>query len=98
MSFASRFFFLFIKRKTLPRQVIGSTPRRRQKDDVGGGDVLNDVEEVSNDELDPIRDAVDRRVVTREGDLLGVDVDGDHTLAGEGKLRRGKEVFKFNKI
>jgi hypothetical protein len=26
--------------------------------------------------------------VTREGDLLRVDVDGDHALAGERKLER----------
>lgn len=69
-------------------QVIRTTPRRRQKNDVRGSDVGHDVEEVTDDELDPIGDAVHRRVVTREGDLLRVDVDGDHALAGERKLER----------
>ena len=56
---------------------------------------MNDVEEVSDDELNPIRDAVDRRVVTRERDLLGIDVDGDHALASESKLGRNKGSFKI---
>jgi hypothetical protein len=30
--------------------------------------------------------------VTREGDLLRVDVDGDHALAGERKLERENEM------
>ena len=73
-----------------PGQVIRPAPRRRQEDGVGGGERRHDVEKVADNELDPVFDAVDPGVVSREADLVRVDVDGDHALASERKLCRKK--------
>ena len=43
-------------------------------------------EEVSHDELDPVRHPVDGGVVAGELNLGGVNVNGDHSLTGEGEL------------
>ena len=78
-----------------PGQVIRPAPRRRQEDGVGGGERRHDVEKVADNELDPVFDAVDPGVVSREADLVRVDVDGDDALAGERKLCRKKIKLKL---
>ena len=70
------------------RQVLGPSPRRGEEDDVGPMQRRYQAEEVAHDELDALLDAVDAGVVPRQADLLGVDVDGDDPLAGEGELDR----------
>ena len=55
----------------------------------------DDVEEVSDDEFNPVIDAVHLGVVTREGDLDRVNVDGDDALAGVGKLSIKMSFFRF---
>jgi hypothetical protein len=67
-------------------EVLWTPPGRREKDDVGRIEVGHDVEKVSHDELYPVLDAVNAGVVSREADLLGVNVDGDDALAGKGEL------------
>jgi len=44
------------------------------------------LEEIADDELNPVLDAVDGGVLPGQLDLVWVDVDGDDSLAGEGEL------------
>jgi hypothetical protein len=44
------------------------------------------LEEIANDELNPVLDAVDVGVLPGQLDLVWVDVDGNDSLAGEGEL------------
>jgi len=80
-----------------PGEIIRSAPRRRQEDDVSGGQRRHNVEEVADDELDPVFDAVNFGVVSSQPDLVRVDVNGDDPLAGEGELqRRRNDVVVFD--
>ncbi len=44
------------------------------------------LEEIADDELNPVLDAVDGGVLPGQLDLVWVDVDGNDSLAGEGEL------------
>ena len=68
-------------------EVFRSSPRRTEKHGVGF-EIFGYVEEVSEDKLDAIVDAVDGRVVLRQRQSSRVHVNGDHPLARKRQLNR----------
>ena len=66
--------------------VLWPAPRRGEEHDVGSGEIWNNLEKVSDDELNAVLDAVNPGIVPRLSDLFRVDIDGDDSLASPGKL------------